>query len=298
MKPSLLLALPWLSLLAAAPAATPPAPAAAPTASTLVECERSFARDAAVKGTRAAFLAWLAPTGVVFRPGPVNGRRAWTAAKANDAVLSWEPAYAALSAAGDLGWTTGPWSWRPGRGRDESAWGEYLTVWRRQPDGRFLAALDIGVAHERQPSAAHEPVFLAPASAPRGGRGPLDRRRSLWKADADFGRLARQGGVAAAIEHYGAELVLVLREGMPRVVGLVAASDSLRAREGSATLMSLAQFLSESGDVGYTYGSFVTGEATTPDSGYYAHVWHRGETKTWELAAEIVQPLPKPEKKK
>ena len=298
MKPTLLIALPWLSILAAATPATPPAPATPPTPATLVECERAFARDAAAKGTRAAFLAWLAPTGVVFRPGPVNGFKSWEAAKPNNAVLSWDPAYAAMSDAGDLGWTTGPWAWRPGRDRNDAAWGEYLTVWRRQADGRFLAALDIGVSHEKSAASAHDPVFLAPAAAPRGRRGPLDRRRSLWKADADYGALAKQGGVGVALERFGADLVLVMREGMPRVVGLVAACDSMRAREGSATLMSLAQFLSKSGDLGYTYGSFVTGDAAAPDSGYYVHVWHRGETKPWELAAELVQPLPKPEKKK
>lgn len=300
MKPTLLIALPWLSILATATPATAPAPAPSgpPTPATLVECERAFARDAAEKGTRAAFLEWLAPTGVVFRPGPVNGRKAWEAAKPNKAVLSWQPVYAALSEAGDLGWTTGPWAWRADRNRDDAGWGEYLTLWRRQPDGRFLAALDIGVSHEKLPTPAREPIFLPPAAAPRGGRGPLDRRRSLWKADADFGALARQGGVAIALERFGADLVLVMREGMPRVVGLVAACDSMRAREGSATLMSLAQFLSASGDLGYTYGSFVTGDMAAPDSGYYVHVWHRGESKPWELAAELVQPLPKPEKKK
>lgn len=297
MKPMILFALPWLSLLAAATPATAPPPAGAPTALTLVEHERAFARDAAAQGTRSAFLKWLAPTGVVFRPGPVNGWKAYEAAKAGPAVLAWEPAFAGISSAGDMGWTTGPWSWRADRGRDEAAWGQYLSVWRRQPDGRHLVALDVGISHAKHAGPVGEPVVLDPAPAPRTGRGPLDRRRSLWKTDADYGALAKQGGVAAALERYGAERVLLLREGMPRIVGVAAAADSVRAREGSATLMSLAQFLSESGDLGYTYGSFVTGDLAAPDSGYYVHVWHRGATKPWELAVELVQPLPKPERK-
>lgn len=297
MKPMLLFALPWLSLLAAATPSAPPPPGAAPSPAALVEAERAFARDAAANGTRAAFLKWLAPTGVVFRPGPVNGRKAYEAAKANSAVLAWEPAYAAISERGDLGWTTGPWAWRPDRGRNDSAWGEYLSVWRRQADGGYLAALDIGVSHAKHAGPAAPPLFLAPAAAPRTGRGPLDRRRSLWKADADYGALAKQGGMAVALERFGAERVILLREGLPRVVGLVAACDTARAREGSATLMSHAQFLSEGGDLGYTYGSIVSGEAAAPDSGYYVHIWHRGRTKPWELAVALVQPLPKPEKK-
>jgi len=302
MKPMLLFALPWLTLLAAAtPATSPPTvpdPGKPPSPAALVEVERAFARDAAEHGTRSAFLRWLAPTGVVFRPGPVNGWTTYEASRRNDAVLSWEPAYAAISGEGDLGWTTGPWVLRPGRNRDESAWGEYLSLWRRQPDGRYLAVLDVGIAHGRHAAPAEPARFLAPAEAPRTGRGPLDRRRSLWKADADFGALARQGGVATAFERFGAERLIVLREGLPRVVGLVAACDTVRAREGGARLMSLAQFISTSGDLGYTYGSFVSGEAAAPDSGWYVHVWHRGRAKPWELAVSLVTPLPKPKEPK
>lgn len=292
MQPLLLLALPWLSVLAVAAPTAPPSPAL------LVEAERAFARDAESNGTRAAFLKWLSPTGVVFRPGPVNGRRSYEKGKSNPAVLAWEPAYAAISDAGDMGWTTGPWSLRPGRGRSETAWGEYVTVWRRQDDGRYLAALDVGISHGRPDSPAGEPVFLPTAKPPRTGRGPLDRRRSLWQADADFGLLARQGGVAAALERYGAERLVLLREGMPRVIGRAAACDSVRAREPRARLSSHAQFLAKSGDLGYTYGTFVTRNGADPDSGYYVHVWHRGTARPWELALALVHPLPKPEPKR
>jgi ketosteroid isomerase-like protein len=290
MKPILLFALPWLSILASAPEA-PTSPA------TLIECEHAFARDAASLGSRAAFLKWLSPTAVVFQPGPVNGRKAYAAARPRPAVLAWQPAFAGISESGDLGWTTGPWSWRPAPDQMDVAWGEYLTVWRRQPDGAYLAALDIGIDHARPGEPAGEPVHLQPAGAARGGRGPLDKRRALWKADAEYGQLAKQGGVAVALDHFGAEAMLLLRDGLPRVVGRAAACDTIRSREQSATLMSLAQFLSDKGDLGYTYGSFVGGDAAAPDSGWYVHIWQRGTAKPWELAVELVHPLPKPEKK-
>lgn len=306
MKPILLFALPWLSILAAAAPASPPSPAASaqfaggapPSAATLVECERAFAKDAADHDMRSAFLEWLSPSGVVFRPGPVNGRKSYEAARRSPVVLSWEPAYAAISEGGDLGWTTGPWALRPDRQRNDNAWGEYLSVWRRQGDGRYLVALDIGVSNGKPGAPAGEPVVLAPAPAPRTGRGPLDRRRSLWKADADFGALAQQAGVARALERFGAERLILLRDGLPRVVGLAAACDTISSREGRVQLVSHAQFLSKRGDLGYTYGSFVSGGSAAPDSGYYVHVWHRGRTKPWELAVELVHPLPRPEKKK
>lgn len=289
MKAMLLLVLPWLHVLAAAPAAPP-------TPDTLVEHERAFARDAESRGVRAAFLTWLAPHSVVFRPGPVDGRKAYEAAQAGPAVLAWTPAFAAISRDGELGWTTGPWTWRANKEAAPAAWGEYLSVWKRQEDGRYLAVLDAGISHAPPAEASGEPVHVAPAELPRTGRGPLDRRRTLWKADADFGALAKQGGVAVALERHAADGIVLLREGLARVTGRAAACDTVRAREGSARLMSLAQFLSESGDLGYTYGSFVTGDDAAPDSAYYVHVWHRGTTRPWELVVELVQPVPKPAK--
>jgi ketosteroid isomerase-like protein len=290
MKPMLSFVLPWLSLLAAAPAA-PPSPA------TLVEHENVFARDVAESGVRDAFLKWLSPKAVVFRPGPVNGHKAYSESKPSHAVLAWTPAYAALSRGGDLGWTTGPWSWSRDKGSDPVAWGEYLSVWKRQEDGGFKAVLDAGISHDKPQGAPAAVVQFEPAEMPRTGRGPLDRRRTLWKADSDFGALAKLGGVSMALEKYGGDGLVLLREGMQRVTGRGAACDTVRAREGSATLMSLAQFLSESGDLGYTYGSFVTGPVAEPDSAYYVHVWHRGTAKPWELVVELVQPVPKATKK-
>ena len=38
----------------------------------IVEAERAFARAAATKGTRDAFLEFLADDGIIFQPGPVN----------------------------------------------------------------------------------------------------------------------------------------------------------------------------------------------------------------------------------
>ena len=44
----------------------------------LVEMEHAFAKAAATKGTRDAFIEFLADDGIVFQPGPVNGKKFWT----------------------------------------------------------------------------------------------------------------------------------------------------------------------------------------------------------------------------
>jgi hypothetical protein len=40
----------------------------------LVQMERDFARSAATKGTRDAFLEFIADDGILFQPAPINGK--------------------------------------------------------------------------------------------------------------------------------------------------------------------------------------------------------------------------------
>src|SRR5438552_11925803 len=79
----------------------------------IVEAERAFARAAATKGTRDAFLEFLADDGIIFQPGPVNGKQFWQARTPRKGLLSWEPIFADVSLAGDMGYTTVPSEFRP-----------------------------------------------------------------------------------------------------------------------------------------------------------------------------------------
>ena len=59
-------------------------------------------------------------------------------------------------------------------------------------------------------------------------------------------------------------------------------------------MMSTAQFMSQAGDLGYTYGTYtVPALASAPArAGHYVHIWERDTTRTWKLALEVVLPLP------
>src|SRR5213595_2860652 len=109
----------------------------------LVAMERAFAKAAATKGTRDAFLEFLADDGIIFQPGPVNGKQFWQARTPRKGRLSWEPVFADVSLAGDLGYTTGPYEFRPNGADDKPiAFGQYFTVWKKQTDGSWKVALD------------------------------------------------------------------------------------------------------------------------------------------------------------
>ena len=266
------------------------APGAGPEA--LVEAERAFAQAADAGTVRDAFLAYLAPTAVVFQNGPVNARKLYQSLKPGHARLAWQPAFAVMSGAGDLGWTTGPWQWRRDSSRTApDATGEYTTLWRRQPDGTLKAVLDMGIEHDAPPAGTPVPVpVLRTLSGTRTTRGPLAARGVMWKADADYARVAATQGHAAAFAAVATADARLLRQGAFPVIGREPVRDTLAAHPGTEHFMSTAQFIADSGDLGYTYGTLIARSAAGADSSYYLHIWQREGARPWQLAFELVKP--------
>lgn len=261
----------------------------------IVAAERAFADQVRQRGVREGFLAWLARTSVVFRPGPVSGIATYEKQPPGwRGLLAWTPVHAGISADGLLGWSTGPWTWQTDTTRKQpDAHGEYMSVWRRQGDGSWKAVLDCGIGHPPPTREAPAVRYAPPAPGPGLGSRPLAARKTLYEADAGFARVAGASGVSDALARYGAEDVIVLREGAQRASGLQAARDSIGAREQRVAMVSNAQSVTGSGDLGYTYGTFVSGRATAPDSAWYVHVWRRGPTPAWKLAFQVVMPVSK-----
>jgi len=268
--------------------------AAQDPAAVVVDSELAFARSVRSLGVRDGFLQWLAPTGIVFRPGPVIGVGVYEKQPPGwRGLLAWRPAHAAISADGKLGWSTGPWTWqRDSTAEKPEAHGTYLSVWRLQADGSWKVALDCGVSHPAPTAPETTVTYAAPVAGERLGSRPLAARQSLYQADANFAKLAGSESVPSALARYAAEDVVVSREGLPRQMSRDAALRALAGRETGARLVSTAQFIADSGDLGYTYGTFVSGPKAAPDSAWYVHVWHRGPAASWRLASQVVMPLP------
>ncbi|MGH9424802.1 MAG: YybH family protein, partial [Terriglobia bacterium] len=111
----------------------------------LIEAERAFAATSLAKGTRAAFLEFLAEDSVLFRPGPIPGKKWIEEHPAPSTFLTWEPAFADVAQSGDLGYTTGPWEIRPTGPKDKpTAYGHFVSVWKRQTDGLWKVVVDLG----------------------------------------------------------------------------------------------------------------------------------------------------------
>src|SRR6185369_15687886 len=118
----------------------------------MVQTQQAFSRTAAEKNVRDAFMAFIADDGLLFRPGPVNGKK-WmnehpVPPSDKHPLLAWQPAFARMSAARDLGFTTGPWEFKEDV-KDEKpvGYGHFVTLWKKQADGTWKFVLDLGISH-------------------------------------------------------------------------------------------------------------------------------------------------------
>lgn len=206
------------------PPTLPPTPApdsAQAVAESLLDAEQAFGRLVEERGIRAGFLAVLDSEAIVFQPGPVNAREWYTARDTIAGILSWQPAF--VQASGDLGFTTGPWQFRPTSIADDPvAFGEYVSVWTwavkssggestpvEPGAGPWRLLLDMGVSHPRPPQPGDAaPVFIEAqhmvAGTPREPDAPASRggirgaEMAILDADRQFGRLLALGDSSKA----------------------------------------------------------------------------------------------------
>jgi len=261
----------------------------------LVEMEHAFAKAAATKGTRDAFLEFLADDGIIFQPGPVNGKKFWTERQPRKGLLSWEPAFADVSRAGDLGYTTGPWEFRPNGPDDKPvAFGQYFTIWKKQSDGSWKAALDRGVSTEKSFPAQSLQFPLNDESTTSSKVDPAKGRATLLVLEERFSRDCVVNSARTAFNLYLADDARMLRENAAPAIGKPAATALLpeagRLLEWKPTMADI----SASGDLGYTYGAFeLNSRGVTLQRGSYVRVWKKQGGK-WRVVFDVLSPDPQP----
>jgi ketosteroid isomerase-like protein len=136
----------WLFLFAATAAAAQN-PDSASALFELRQAEQSFSKMSASHGRQAAFAEFIAEEGVIFPGGAIikNGKQYWKDQKPQPIILKWEPEFQDVAASGDYGYSLGPWEIQEYRPYTAPlAYGYFLSVWKKQSDGRWQAILDTG----------------------------------------------------------------------------------------------------------------------------------------------------------
>jgi ketosteroid isomerase-like protein len=269
-----------------------------PDLSAMADTERQFAKTATSKGWRDAFLDFFADDAIALgrevTPAK-DGLRKQPSTPFSQFELVWEPRLGDVAASGDLGWLTGPSTSVNHTSKEPKPNnGCYLSIWRKQPDGKWRVFIDVGAG-------SPEPVSFAPGFTrmPFGGRyaGKGDKReekeaagKTLAEADRDLNaQIVAQGSGRAFASRVSASSRLH-RPGSTPIVGAEAITTWLNEHASTATAKDGAAEAAAAGDFGYTHGTFEI-TAPKPLAGAYLRLWNRDASGRWWLMVDVAQPF-------
>ncbi len=117
----------------------------------LVKIESEFMRAAADHGSQ-GYMSYYAddavevPNGHAFLKGKAEIAKTMGFLDSPDNHLTWAPVGAGISGAGDLGYTFGTYEFssKDKDGKPVVDHGKYTTIWKKQKDGSWKVALDMG----------------------------------------------------------------------------------------------------------------------------------------------------------
>ncbi len=253
------------------------------TADEVLNAEKAFAAYSVAHGTRDAFLNFLDSSGLVFENGKaVNGIRSWSKKEARAGVLNWHPVYGAISSSGDVGFTTGPWTFQKTLNDSVIARGQYSTIWQKNKKGEWKFIIDMGVG--KTPSfddaifsfsddrltfipGTLNNLLLQDEKLIRYTKDATTPERKKWYESAVSKQaffLNRPGHLPAT----NSNDVMGVMESMPQKIDYEI--------DGSG--------ISKTGDMGYVYGTTIIKDKTDN----YLRIWRR-EGSAWKLALEVLQ---------
>jgi ketosteroid isomerase-like protein len=244
----------------------------------------------------------------VFRPHPVKYKEAVKdrPAPPNPLVfaLEWEPIFGEVSAAGDMGYDTGPSAFTDKTAEKPTPqYIFFISVWKKQADGNWKVVLDVGGAQTTAPYTGSREAKTAPATKKKAANAKVNveaERANLLNADRAFLKSAQTGGMAKAFAKHLSHDARVHRNGVQPILGPEAIMQFLAKTSVAPTWEPLFADVAQSGDLGYTYGSYELKETSNANAatekGYYARVWKRGANDRWQVVLDTTSPLP-PEQK-
>jgi len=246
----------------------------------LIQVEKDFAAYSVAKNTKAAFLTYLDSSGVVFENGKaVNGIATWNKREVRPGVLNWHPQFAEISASGNLGYTTGPWTFQRGTIMDSVvARGQYATIWQLDKSGKWKFIADLGV-NELPTTDTSEAIEI---NASKFSSSPIDLA-SLLQAENAFIRLFNKNKSEAYGQFLSDHAIVNRNRHLPAT--FIGDQNNYIMETPSEMKFTIDHSgISNSGDLGFVYGTTVSKDKVDN----YLRVWRR-EKNGWKIALEVVR---------
>ena len=119
----------------------------------IIKTEKEFSKASAEQGMKKAFIEYIDDNGILLRADhpPIVGASAieyLSEQEDSTYTLTWEPSSASVAASGDLGYSYGIYNLQL---QDTILLGTYVSIWKKQKDGKWKFVLDTGNEGIRNP---------------------------------------------------------------------------------------------------------------------------------------------------
>jgi ketosteroid isomerase-like protein len=248
----------------------------------LIQAEKNFAAYSTAHSTKEAFLQFMDSNSLVFDNGKaVKGVEFWNKKVKNSGVLNWRPQYAEISASGDFGYTTGPWTYQPTKNDTIVARGQYTTVWHIDNNGEWKFLVDLGIGN-MQVNPAEDVIRINKSRQSENPEANPDLF-PMVAAEKDFLKLFAKDK-SKAYKKYLSKESMLNRNGYLPAVSVAGRRKFIRSASSFDKYEMEGWGISPVPDMGYIYGSTMfNGKSES-----YQRIWRREESG-WKIAVEVLR---------
>ena len=251
----------------------------------LIETEKIFAQASIDKGTKIALLDFLSKESIVFdKSMPVNGLEYW---QKNDfkGVITWQPSIAEIAGSSDLGYTVGNYQFYTTKAEEKpSAFGSFVTLWKKQTDNSWKVAVDMEVSHDEIIANGTNIKENYPVFKPYEFKNQMVlAERMVFMKDHFYWKNARKS--FNPFEPHLAQNCIIYRNNRKPIIGKENAKVFLKKTyDKNLVYTGLKAISSNAGDLVCVYG-VISGAGK---SGTYLRIYKQEAKDAWKIVVEIV----------
>lgn len=256
--------------------------------SKVVEAEESFNKLVARKGIKSAFLEVADPEGIVFKPQLVKITDFYNKIDKQPGTLQWQPKFARISSNGDLAFTAGPYVYQNGKTDDDKVFGEYVSIWRADAEGKLKLLIDLGIQHPEPEK--QEPVdFKEPVTVPKKAEASKDifnGKAIVLNTDKTLNLMFGKSSLAAYKEFLSPEARYYF-PGFEPITGSDKIMKFINNQAISITAETVNAGRSTSNDLAYTYGRARIKKGNIVSNYSYVRIWEIDASHKWNILLEV-----------
>jgi hypothetical protein len=255
--------------------------------SKVVKAEEEFNKLVERKGIKEGFLSVADVEGVVFKPQAIKITDFYSSIEKQPGKLTWQPKLARISANGDLGFTAGPYVYQNGKTEDDKVYGDYLSVWRLDAEGKFKLLIDLGIQHP-EPQHVTTVDFKEPDLSKQ--KAPSKELFNGKKIIMDNDNIMNHSLELSSLAAYKEFLSPEARYYFPGFEQITAPDKILKFLDNEGISIS-AQTTnagrSSSNDLAYSYGKARIKKGNIVNNYNYVRIWEIDAKHKWNILVEM-----------